>query len=326
MLEKTPPWLVVINPHAGGSKAKSDWPKIRALLEEASFQYDAVFSEYPHHAIPLVKQLIEEKGYTRVLAVGGDGTLNEVVNGIFQQQRFDPKKITLGLITIGTGNDWGRMYAMPKSYKKQIKILKKRHVLLQDVGKVKYLHDTEEISRYFVNIAGMGFDALVAKKTNLLKEKGSGGPLSYLYSLVTGLFEFHPIHLDIESDGASLFSGNIFSVSIGICKYNGGGMKQLPNAIPNDGLFDVTIIKKMSKAKVLRSIHKVYDGTFIQMEEVKTFTGKEFTLTSSPTHKAFLETDGESLGHSPLHFTVVPSAIGLVVRKKMKVLYAGKGN
>jgi YegS/Rv2252/BmrU family lipid kinase len=325
-LEKSTRWLVVINPHAGGSKAKTDWPKIRALLQESAFQFDAVFSEYPHHAIPLVKQLIEDKGYTRVLAVGGDGTLNEVVNGIFQQQRFDPKIMTLGLITIGTGNDWGRMYAMPKSYKKQVRILKKGHVFLQDVGEVKYLHDTEEKSRYFVNIAGMGFDALVAKKTNLLKEKGSGGPLSYLYSLITGLFQFHPVQLEIESRGKPLFSGNIFSVSIGICKYNGGGMKQLPNAIPNDGLFDVSIIKKMPKSKVLSNIHKVYDGSFIQMKEVKTFTGNEFTLTSTPTHKAFLETDGESLGHSPLHFTVVPKAIGMVVRKKMKVLYAGNGN
>lgn len=279
------------------------------------------FSEYPHHAIELVKQLIEETGHMQLIAVGGDGTLNEVVNGIFQQQRIKPEEITLGLITIGTGNDWGRMYKMPRSYKKQVKILKKGHALLQDVGKVKYLHDTEENSRYFVNIAGMGFDALVAKKTNILKEKGSGGPLSYLYSLVTGLFQFHPVHLDIENEDKTLFSGKIFSISIGICSYNGGGMKQLPNAIPNDGLFDVTIIKKMPKNKVLRSIHKVYDGTFIHMKEVVTFTGKEFTIKSSPTHKAFLETDGESLGHSPLYFEVVPAAIQLIVRKKMKLFY-----
>jgi len=314
-------WLVVVNPHAGGSKAKADWPKIQQLLDDGGFIFDVHFSEYPHHAIELVKQLMEEKGYTQIIAVGGDGTLNEVVNGIFQQQRLKPEDVTLGLITVGTGNDWGRMYEMPKSYKKQVKIIKKGHVLKQDVGKVKYLHDAEENSRFFVNIAGMGFDALVAKKTNILKEKGSGGPLSYLYSLVTGLFQFHPVHLEIRDEAAVLFSGKIFSISIGICQYNGGGMKQLPNAIPNDGLFDVTIIKNTTKSRVLRSIHKVYDGSFVNMDIVETFTGKEFTITSSPNHKAFLETDGESLGHSPLHFKVVPEAISLIVRKKMKARF-----
>lgn len=320
-MEKLLPWLVIVNPHAGGSKAKADWPKIQHLLLGEGFYIDVHFSEYPHHAISLTRQLIDENGYTQVIAVGGDGTLNEVANGIFQQQRVKPHELTLGLITIGTGNDWGRMYQMPQSYKKQVKILKKGHALLQDVGKVKYLHDKEENSRYFVNIAGMGFDALVAKKTNILKEKGSGGPLSYLYSLVTGLFQFRPVHLEIDSQEKKLFSGKIFSISIGICSYNGGGMKQLPNAIPNDGLFDVTIIKKTSKSKVLRNIHKVYDGSFIHLDIVETFTGKEFTITSSPNHKAFLETDGESLGHSPLHFEVVPAAIAMIVRKKMRNQY-----
>ncbi len=324
-MEKLLPWLVIVNPHAGGSKAKDDWPKIKQLLTDEGFYYDVHFSEYPHHAISLVKQLIEESGYSQVIAVGGDGTLNEVVNGIFQQQRINPKEITLGLITIGTGNDWGRMYHMPKNYKKQVKILKKGHVFLQDIGKVRYLHDKEENNRFFVNIAGMGFDALVAKKTNLLKQKGSGGPLSYLYSLVTGLFQFHPVHLEINSPGKKLFSGKIFSISIGICSYNGGGMKQLPNAIPNDGLFDVTIIKKASKSKVLRNIHKVYDGSFIHLDIVETYTGREFTITSSPNHKAFLETDGESLGHSPLHFEVEPSALALIVSKKMKKHFAKNG-
>ena len=98
-------------------------------------------------------------------------------------------------------------------------------------------------------------------------------------------------------------------------------MKQLPNALPNDGLFDVTIIKKMPKNKILRNIHKVYDGSFVDMKEVATFTGKNFTLTTAPSHKAFLETDGESLGHSPLHFAVIHEAIGLIISNKTKLLY-----
>lgn len=320
-MENTTPWLVIVNPHAGGSKAKSDWPKISRLLLEAGFQFDVYFSTHPHHIIDLVKQLIETKNYDKIVAVGGDGTLNEVVNGVFKQTRISPDKVKVGLITIGTGNDWGRMYEMPKSYQKQIKILLKQHTILQDVGRVSYLHDTLSNHRYFVNIAGMGFDALVAKKTNLLKIRGSGGPLSYLYSLVTGLFQFHPVHVTLQRDDEEVFSGSVFSMSIGICKFNGGGMKQLPNAIPNDGLFDVTIIKKMRKSKVLRHIHQVYDGSFIHLKEVATFTGKSFTIQSEPAHKAFLETDGESLGHSPLFFEILPKAITLIIKKKAAKQY-----
>ena len=320
-MEKSNPWLVIVNPHAGGSKAKTDWPKIKLLLQEEAFEFDTYFSEYPHHIIELVSTLVETKSYKKIIAVGGDGTLNEVVNGIFKQTRFAPNEVKVGLITIGTGNDWGRMYDMPKSYRKQVKILKKGHTILQDVGKVSYSHDANAKQRFFVNIAGMGFDALVAKKTNLLKTKGSGGPLSYLYSLVTGLFQFHPVSVSLQQDDKGVFSGHIFSMSIGICKYNGGGMKQLPNAIPNDGLFDVTIIKKMHKAKVLRNIHKVYDGSFIHMKEVETFTGKSFTIQSKPSQKAFLETDGESLGHSPLYFEIIARSIPLLVRKKTARLF-----
>lgn len=312
-------WLVIVNPHAGSSRCKRDWPKISKLLESSNFEMRIMHTERQFHAIELVKQHIEEDGFRKILAVGGDGTLNEVVNGVFKQKRFKTTEITLGLITVGTGNDWGRMYEMPESYKKQVKMLEKGYTFLQDVGEVDYRFSDNEEMRYFINIAGMGYDALVAQKTNHMKQKGKGGPIAYLVNLISGLFQYKSIYLDITADGTKVFSGKVFSMSIGICKYNGGGMMQLPNAIPDDGLFDIMVIRKTTKLRIVTNIKHLYDGSFINMPEVSLHTGRKITIKSKPAHKLYLETDGESLGHSPLDFIVIPKSIRLIVRKKYAV-------
>lgn len=273
-----------------------------------------LYTEYSGHAIQMAQQSIEEEGYTNILVVGGDGTFNEVVNGIFRQKRFKTADIYLGMITVGTGNDWGRMYDMPADYSEQIKIIQKRKTFVQDVGVVKYQSHQNRENRYFVNIAGMGYDALVVKKTNQMKQAGKGGTLVYLINLVKALFQYKVTHLEIETDGKNIFSGKVFSISIGICKYNGAGMMPLPFAIPNDGLFDVTVIGKASKLKIIRNIKNLYDGSFVKIKEVETFTGRNFRIISKPVHNLFLETDGESLGQSPLDFEVIPESVKLIIK------------
>jgi YegS/Rv2252/BmrU family lipid kinase len=313
-------WLVIVNPHAGSMKCQRDWPKIKAHLEEEKFNMDIFFTERKYHGMQMTQNLVDEKGYKKIIAVGGDGTLNEVVNGIFKQKRFKTEEVVIGMITVGTGNDWARMYDMPESYKKQVKLLTKGYTFLQDVGKVNYLHSEDSENRYFVNIAGMGYDALVAQKTNLMKEKGKGGPVAYLVNLISGLFQYKSISLNIKADGQNVFSGKVFSMSIGICKYNGGGMMQLPNAIADDGLFDITVIRKTTKLRIVTNIKNLYDGSFVNMPEVSLFTGKKITITARPANKLYLETDGESLGHSPLEFEIVPRAITLFVKKNYSVV------
>lgn len=307
-------YLVLVNLHAGTNKGKRDWPEIHDLLLKAGFQMQIVFTEHAGHAIQLAQKLIEEEGFTDILVVGGDGTFNEVANGIFRQKRFKTTDITLGMITVGTGNDWGRMYDMPAEYSEQINIIQKGKTFIQDVGVVKYQHKQNRDDRYFVNIAGMGYDALVTQKTNRMKQSGKGGALIYLFNLMRALFQYKVTQLEIETEGKQLFSGKVFSMSIGICKFNGAGMMQLPHAIADDGFFDVTVIRKTSKLTVIRNIKNLYDGSFIKMKEVETFRGKKFTVKAIPANKLYLETDGESLGNSPLDFEVVPKAIKLIVK------------
>jgi YegS/Rv2252/BmrU family lipid kinase len=302
-------WLVVVNPNAGVKKGSKDWPLIRKILVKEGIGFNVVLTEKRGDAIGLVIQAIGE-GYRQIAVVGGDGTLNEVLNGIFSQNFVPVNDILLGMIPVGTGNDWCRMFQIPFDYQKAIQLLVRKKVFLQDAGKVSYFQHKESHDRYFMNVAGMGYDALVANKTNRVKEKGKGGPLTYLYFVFAGLFQYRFMDAVIEVDGETVFKGEIFSMNVGICKYNGSGMIQVPFAIPDDGLLDVTIIKKAPKWMVIKYARKLFDGSLVNLPFVLTFRGKSIRIRS--TGKIYLETDGESLGHSPLSFEIIPQCIRIV--------------
>lgn len=305
--------LVIVNPNSGSRKGLKDWDLIAKLLVQYGIKFDNVFTEHKIHAIELSRKAVLD-GYRKIIVAGGDGTMNEVINGIFSQDKVPTDQVKIGMIPVGTGNDWGRMYDIPNNYEEAIKILQNDKTFIQDTGKVTY-KNTKIHTRYFVNMAGMGYDALVAQKTNTMKEQGKGGPFAYLINLFLGLIQYKFNHMMIVIDGVQKYNGKVFSVSIGICKYNGGGMMQLPNAVPNNGEFDITLIKKASKFKVITNIKNLYDGSFVKIPEVETFTGKKIEIVARPKHSVFLEADGESLGHSPLEFTIIPKSVCLISGK-----------
>jgi len=303
-------WLIIVNPNAGSKKGEKEWPRIHTCLQQQGFDFHSVFTAHRDHAMHLTIENIEA-GYRNIVVVGGDGTMNEVLNGIFLQQKVVPVEISLGIIPVGTGNDWCRMFNIPFDYKKAVDILKKKQPFIQDVGKISYFKKETPHIRYFMNVAGMGYDALVAKKTNLLKEKGKGTPLAYLYYVFASLFQYKFIEGIIEIDDKKVFKGEIFSMNVGICKFNGGGMKQVPNAIPDDGFMDVTLIKKTSKFKVFRYAGKLFDGTLVNLPIVNTYQGKTIRIRS--TGKIYLEADGESLGHTPFVYEIIPRSLKVII-------------
>lgn len=305
-------WLVIINPNAGAKKGKKDWPEISGMLKDAGFEFVSELTAHRNHATEITVDYIR-KGYKKIIVVGGDGTLNEVVNGIFLQDKYPSTDIVIGMIMVGTGNDWGRTYKIPTKYLDAIKLIKNGKTFIQDAGRVTYQEDNEH-SRYFINMAGLGYDGLVADKTNKMKEKGRGGTMAYLLNLLLGLFEYSQPTLDIDIDGKNVFSGRVFSMSVGICKYNGGGMMQCPRAIPDDGIMDITLIKYINKYKALIHINKLYSGHFEQLPFIQLFRGKKVEIRRRQGTLMKLETDGESLGHAPYHFEIIP--------KSLKVIFA----
>jgi len=302
-------WFVIVNPNAGKRKGEKDWLEIAAQLTTAGIEFVNVFTEHRGHAVLLTRKYIET-GFRNIIVVGGDGTLNEVVNGIFTQTHVPTNEITLAMIPVGTGNDWCRMFNIPGDYKQAIKLITKRKVFIQDTGTIKYIsNDGVEKTRYFINMAGMGFDALVAQKTNTQKDLGKSNPLSYVVNILSSLFNYTFTKVTVMLDNEKVVS-DIFSMSVGICQYNGGGMKQAPQALPDDGLFDMTLIKPIGKFKIMRNIIKLFDGSFTRLPEVSTFRSSKIIIHSDPP--MYLEADGESLGHTPFVFNIVPQSLHVV--------------
>lgn len=302
-------WFIVINPLAGGGKGKSDWPSIKNLLAKHGISYDYAFTEHKYHAVEITVKAINN-GYSKIIAMGGDGTLNEVVNGIFIQKKIAPTEITVGVIAVGTGNDWFRMYSIPLDYSNCIQAIAKGKTFKQDIGRVEYYESMVQNHRYFANAAGVGFDAEVALRTNRLKEHGRRGAVLYMFSLLKALLIYRHTTIDIAIDDTKIHE-KAFSLTLGIGRYNGAGMMQVPNAIANDGLFDITLIRKVSKLNVIWNIHRLYNGSILSHPKISSYQGRTIKISSS--HPIKLEADGESLGESPFTFTIIPEAINVIV-------------
>ena len=319
MSEENNKWLVIVNPMASVGKAKKDWPQIKQLLINEGIDFDFLITEHHRHAIELVRDNITEKGYRHIVSVGGDGTNNEVINGIFTQQRFPAEEITLGIIPVGTGNDWRRSFDFSVDYHENVKILKAGNTFKHDIGKVTYYNHGDPQVRYFLNAAGTGLDEAVCNTTNAMKQQGKGGAARYMMSVAKCLFKFECVHIQLEVDDQLVFDDEILSLSVGNGRFNGGGMMMMPQAIPDDGLFDITAIRKVSLPKFATNIGNLYDGTFVnKLKEVSTFRGKKIRIISIPAHSLMLETEGESLTNSPFDFEMLPKAINMIVPEKHK--------
>ncbi|HAQ66098.1 MAG TPA: lipid kinase [Bacteroidales bacterium] len=308
-INKGPEWIAVVNPNAGTRKVANDWSQISEALSRWSVHHAAIFTEKRGDAIELVKQQIV-LGVRHFIAVGGDGTLNEVVNGIFGQGDVPTTDFTIALVPVGTGNDWRRTMGVPVGYEEAARAIGKGIVRIQDVGRIDFIENGMIQVRYFANVAGIGYDALVASKVNLKKEKGAHGVFTYLSSLVSSLFRYRACALDIALDDDEI-RAEVFSLSIGIGKFNGGGMMQLPEALPDDGLFDLTLIRKIGKLALLGQIKNLYDGTFVKHKAVTCLRGHHVGVKSA--QPLMIEADGESIGQTPATFHLIPAALKVVV-------------
>jgi YegS/Rv2252/BmrU family lipid kinase len=301
-------WLVIVNPNAGNGKGKKDWDKISALLKKEDLLFTARFTEKKGHAIDITREAISA-GFRKIATVGGDGTLNEVVNGVFLNEICPTLDISLALIPVGTGNDWGKMFGIQPDYEKAIKIISANKQMIHDVGLISFYNGTEKKSRYFINIAGLGFESVVVRKTNIQKDKGRGGKLIYFYNLLTSLLSYKNTKAEVVIDGGKIHA-DVFSINVGNGRYCGGGMRQTPDAIPDDGILNVTVINGMGKFEIIRNLKILYDGTILSHPKIDGYKCKNMTVNSDSI--IYTEADGESLGHTPVEFSIIPASINVI--------------
>jgi len=310
--EKTE-WLVIVNPNAGNGKGRKDWNLISDLMKEDGFLFTAKITEKKGHAINLTLEAIEA-GYRKIITIGGDGTLNEVVNGVFLNNSCPSNDILLGLIPIGTGNDWGRMFGIPLDYKKAIRIIRNNKQMVHDTGVISFFDGKENQKRYFINIAGLGFESVVVRKTNIQKEKGRGGKAIYFYNLLTSLLSYKNTRAEITIDGKRIVA-DVFSINVGNGRYCGGGMRQTPDALPDDGLLDLTIINGMGKFEIIKALKILYDGTILSHPKIDGYRCSNIKITSDSI--IYTEADGESLGHTPVEFSIIPSSLNIIYDERI---------
>lgn len=203
---------------------------------------------------------------------------------------------------------------IPLDYKAAAGLIKESKLILHDIGVVSYFDGDQRKERFFINIAGLGFESVVVRRTNLQKEKGKGGKALYLYNLLMSLASHRNTKAKIIIDGKES-SARIFSINAGNGRYCGGGMRQTPDAIPDDGFLDITVIREMGKLEIIMNLKKLYDGTILDHPKIDGYRCKNAKISSDEI--LFAEADGEYLGHTPVEFNIIPSGLNIVYGKKL---------
>lgn len=301
-------WSVILNPSAKGGNAAKSWKKLEKQLQATQVTYKLHLTEKSGDGTRIAHQIIQT-GDRKILVVGGDGSLNEVIQAILDQEIVPSTEIQVAIFAAGTGNDFVKTWKIPLKIEPFVQMLKQGNVVIQDAGAIQYLN-TNKPKQYFINVAGIGFDALVAYRANEAKKSGKSGLLTYISALIGSLKAYQAADCEVEIDGkSSRFP--VFTVLAGIGKYAGSGMKLVPDAVPNDGLFHVTAVSQISKMKIVRNLGKLFSGRFTHFSEVHISTAKVIRIM--PSTQLFVEADGESFGSGAVEFSILPAQIKITI-------------
>ncbi len=307
----------VVNPKSANGKTKERWEKeIIPLLSSNKIEYDFKLTEYQNHATEIVREKIKT-GETFIVVVSGDGTFNEAVNGFFENNENISPDCVLGFISSGTGSDVIKTLGHTKDFQEQIEILKTGIIKKIDVGIAKYIDfDGNEAKRYFFNVGDVGLGGDVVERVNKATKR-LGGKMSFLIGSIKGILHHKRVKttLIIDDDEANKFECELNLGVVGNFRYFGGGMMCCPDAINDDGLFDVISAHDMGRFKLLRSIGKLYSGEHINLETVTVHPrAKKVKITSETP--IFLDLDGEQVGTTPVEFNIIPKVLSIKTIKK----------
>jgi len=297
------PMRLIVNPVAGNSQGARLWPRLREELHREGAAFDTVLTEKPDHAVELARQAVAD-GCRLVVAVGGDGTIHEVVNGLVTEGRV-AEGVVLGAVCCGTGADFARTVGLVREPLAAARRLVHGSDRCIDLGVIHCWREGREIVEYFPNAAGLGFDGEVCVRVNR-KSKAGGGTIPYLISLVATLmaYENKPVVLSLD-DRTLQQRANAVVVANG--RYFGGGMHIAPDATPDDALFDVIIIGDVSKLELLVQVPRVYRGTHLSHPKVGAYRCRSVRVESA--QRLILQADGEYVGEAPATFRLLPAAL-----------------
>ncbi len=298
---------VIVNPYAGTGATGRKWSKIEKTLHDAGLEFDYTYTNGKGHAVELAREAALG-GYELVVAVGGDGTLNEVVNGLLDSGRS--KDIVMGILNTGTGCDFARFLEIPRNFHQACTRLVYPQKVIVDVGIVECQREGQPFHRYFISTASLGFDGEVVevaeKRPRILH-----GNTSYVMGVieVLGTYRNKNIRLSLDERVEEIC---ICSMVIANAGSYASGMRIAPEADLSDGLFEVMIVGDVNKFELMQTLPRAYlGGAHISHPKIRLEKASHITIESED--RVLIQADGELLGEAPANFRIIPSALNIAL-------------
>lgn len=302
--------LAVVNPVSANGATGKEWAKFESKIKESGIDLDVQFTQYPLHAIEITRNALKS-GYDIIISVGGDGTMNEVLNGFFENDIIINDNANLAIFSRGTGCDFVRTLGIGKEVEDIIRVLLDKKYIRCDVGKVNYIeYSGKNKLRYFLNVSDVGIGAETTYRVNR-NSKALKGFLSFLLGAISAIVLYRNKKLKIIIDDDIIIEKKINSVIIGNGRYFGGGMHVAPAAQIDDGLFDIIVLDDLSKAELIMNFPKIYKGTHLTHHKVKNYRGKNIKIFSN--EKVLIELDGEQPGTIDAEFEIIHKGINVLI-------------
>lgn len=303
--------FVIINPEAAGGRGLRLWPHLSDSMFNSIGLFDFEFTNAAGAATVLAQDAARN-GYERVIAVGGDGTVNEVLNGLFTPEgKLINPDIVLGCLPAGSGKDFWRSLNIPGEIDAALDHLTKGEMLACDIGQISmFTKGGRKMTRYFCNMADVGLGAVVAKRAKKFFP-WSQGTLSYFLSTFATYMNWRPETMHITADGKELLPQDLVVALIANGQYYGGGMWIAPDAKLNDGKMELVLIRPVPKHRLLQVIPKLYVGRLESLPEVEKISVRKLTIATD--NPQMVTVDGETCGVTPLTLKVLPRVLKVQV-------------
>ena len=310
--------LVIVNPKSAAGSTSSRWAAAAADLRAHFGAFSVAFAKKPGDGVELARRGVEA-GRKFIIACGGDGTINEVANGILQTG----EDVELGIFPSGTGGDFRRALGISPLAREAAKSLRDGITKTIDIGKVAFLdHADRQSSRFFLNVSSFGLSAAInerVKSRNIFKwlpGNTLGGKSNFAFSTLQEVLDTEFVTVRVKIDGREEKTLNTINFCVANSRYFGGGMKIAPDAKINDGFFDVINIGDIKTAKILLNAYKLYNGSHLSLKEVKSTLAKRIEVAPFDKNQTiFIETDGELPGKLPAVYEIIPNALRVRVPK-----------
>jgi len=299
--------VVVVNPRSGGGLSAKRWAKLVGPITDGLGPFDTRFTEARGDGRRIAREEAQA-GRGLVVALGGDGTISEVADGLLDAGGGP----ALGIIPRGTGGDFRRALELPQDLGEAARKIREGQVRAIDAGRVTFTsHEGDRVTRHFVNVASFGFSSDVASRANG-SSKRLGAKVAFLGATLKALAAYENVEVEVSVDGGERRRMTVLLGAVGNGRFFGGGMKICPEARLDNGRLDLVMVGDLGRFEILTKIHRIFSGTHLSIPEVQSARVQTVEVwPADPTEKIPLEVDGETPGWLPAKFEVVAGVLKL---------------